>query len=154
LPGVIDLAELIPAAAVASGSTVADARAALAVLAGLAAPHAGQPERAILDATMARERLGSTAIGHGVAVPHARLPGLAGPTGALLRLAGGIEFGAADGARVDLFVLLLAPADAAGDHLKALAALTRRLRDPAVRALLRAAPDADGLRAALVAGPT
>lgn len=150
MPHTLDLAALIPAGAVQAGAVAAEARDALALLAGLAAPAAGVPERAILDAAMARERLGSTGVGHGVAVPHARLPGIGGPTGALLRLAHGIEFAASDGARVDVFVLLLAPADAAGDHLKALAALTRRLREAPVRAAMRAAADAAGVRAALL----
>lgn len=150
MPQTLDLAVLIPPMAVQAGAVAADAREALSLLAGLAAQAAGVPERAILDAAMARERLGSTGVGHGVAVPHARLPGIPGPTGALLRLAHGIEFAASDGARVDLFVLLLAPADAAGDHLKALAALTRRLREAPVRAAMRAAQDAAGVRAALL----
>lgn len=147
----LDLAALIPPGAARIGAHVADSRGALALLAGLGAEASGLPERAVLDALVARERLGSTGVGHGVAVPHARLPGIAAQTGALLRLDAPVEFAAADLQPCDLFVLLLAPADAAGDHLKALAALSRRLREAPVRAALRAATDAEGLRTALLA---
>lgn len=148
MPG-FDLARLIAADAIAVGAEAADARAALARLAELASPQAGLPERAVLDALIARERLGSTGVGHGIAIPHARLPGIAAQTGALLRLAAPVDFAAPDLLPCDLFVLLLAPADAAGDHLKALAALSRRLREAPVRAALRTAPDAAALHAAL-----
>lgn len=147
----LDLAALIPPSAARVGAQAADSRAVLALLAGLGGQASGVPERAVLDALMARERLGSTGVGHGVAVPHARLPGITAQAGALLRLDAPVEFAAADLQPCDLFVLLLAPSDAAGDHLKALAALSRRLREAPVRAALRAAADAEGLRAALLA---
>jgi PTS system nitrogen regulatory IIA component len=149
VPG-FDLARLIAPDAVVLGVAAADARAALALLAGLAAPPVGLAERAVLDALIARERLGSTGVGHGVAIPHARLPGIGAQTGALLRLAAPVDFAAPDLLPCDLFVLLLAPADAAGDHLKALAGLSRRLREAPVRAALRAAGDPAALRAALL----
>lgn len=146
----LDLAALIPPAATRLGAVAADARAVLVLLSDIAAGQTGLPERAILDALIGRERLGSTGVGHGVAVPHARLPGLAAQTGALVRLAHPVDFSAPDLQPCDLFVLLLAPTHAAGDHLKALAALSRRLREPTVRAAMRAAHDAEGLRAALI----
>lgn len=146
----LDLQRLIAPASVRIGAEAADGRAVLDLLAGMAAEGTGLAQRIILDALIARERLGSTGVGHGVAVPHARLAGLAGLTGALVRLSRPIEFAAPDLQPCDLFVLLLAPTDAAGDHLKALAALSRRLREAPVRAAMRAAQEADALRAALV----
>lgn len=146
------LESLIAPADVIVGARAESARDVLARLAGIGAARTGAAERAVLDALVARERLGSTGVGHGVAIPHARLSGIAALTGALLRLAEPVEFAASDLLPCDLFVLLLAPADAAGDHLKALAALSRRLREPAVRAAMRAAPDAAALLAALTAG--
>ena len=145
-----DLGQLIAPEAVRIGADAVDARAVLDELAGMAASRTGLAERAILDALIARERLGSTGVGHGVAVPHARLAGLSAQTGALLRLARPVEFAAPDLQPCDLFVVLLAPVDAAGDHLKALAALSRRLREAPVRAAMRAAPDADGVLGALL----
>ena len=147
---VADLARLVPQDAVQLDVDAPDARAVLALLAAMAAQRTGLPERAVLDALGARERVGSTGVGHGVAVPHARMQGMTGQQGALLRLAHPVEFGASDLQPCDLFVLLLAPPEAAGDHLKALAALSRRLREAPVRAALRAARDAAGLHAALV----
>lgn len=146
------LESLIAPADVIVGARAESARDVLARLAGIGAARTGAAERAVLDALVARERLGSTGVGHGVAIPHARLSGIAALTGALLRLAEPVEFAASDLLPCDLFVLLLAPADAAGDHLKALAALSRRLREPAVRAAMRAAPDAAALLTALTAG--
>jgi len=146
-----DLAQLIAPGAVRTGAEPADARGVLALLAGMAASQTGLAERTVLDALIARERLGSTGVGHGVAVPHARLAGLAAQTGVLLRLVRPVEFAAPDLQPCDLFVLLLAPAEAAGDHLKALAALSRRLREAPVRTAMRAAHDAEAMRAALLA---
>ncbi len=146
------LESLIAPADVIVGARAESARYVLARLAGIGAARTGAAERAVLDSLVARERLGSTGVGHGVAIPHARLSGIAALTGALLRLAEPVEFAASDLLPCDLFVLLLAPADAAGDHLKALAALSRRLREPAVRAAMRAAPDAAALLTALTAG--
>ncbi len=148
----LTLEGLIAPADVVAGAQAAGARDVLEQLAAIGAARTGAPERAILDSLVARERLGSTGVGHGVAVPHARLPGIAALTGALLRLSHPVDFAASDLQPCDLFALLLAPTDAAGDHLKALAALSRRLREPAVRAAMRAAPDAAAMRSALVAG--
>ena len=96
-----------------------------------------------------RERLGTTGIGDGVAIPHARLPGLGRLTGYFIRLKAPIEYDALDNAPVDLVFLLLAPEHAGADHLKALARISRLLRDPAVVAKLRGTDDAEGLYAIL-----
>ena len=93
-------------------------------------------------AVAAREELGSTGLGHGVAIPHARLPGLDAVRGFFMRLTKPIDFDAVDRQPVDLVFVLLAPENAGAAHLKALARVSRALRDPAVCAKLRA-HDAD-----------
>ncbi len=97
----------------------------------------------IVNATMERERLGSTGVGSGVALPHARLDGLDRVIAAIVRLDTPVEFEAIDERPVDLVVLILAPSEAGGDHLRALAMISRRLRNEDVRARLRKAPDAE-----------
>jgi PTS system nitrogen regulatory IIA component len=92
-----------------------------------------------------REGLGSTGIGGGVAIPHARIKGLGKPHGVLVRLREPMDFDAVDGQRVDLVFLLLLPAAPAGEQLTALAAVARRLRDPRCVRELRRAADADTL---------
>ncbi len=144
------LAELVPPARVLAGQRAADKTALLRLLAGLAAQAAGVDQASLAVALAARESLGSTGIGAGLALPHARLAALAAPMGWLVRLARPVAFEAVDGAPVDLIVMLLSPeADNAG-HLAALAAVSRRLRQPEVAAAIRAAPDAASMRAALV----
>ncbi len=108
-------------------------------LARRVAPAAGLGAEKIAAALAARERLGSTGVGHGVALPHARIAGLAGFTGLFARLASPIAFEAIDGAPVDLVFLLLTPAEAGSAHLAALAAISRRLREDGIAARLRAA---------------
>ncbi len=96
-------------------------------------------EREIFDAVMERERLGSTGVGEGVAIPHARLEGLSAPLGAFARLAEPVDFEAVDDRPCDLVFLLLAPMAAGADHLRALAAVSRAFREPSIRAALRGA---------------
>jgi PTS system nitrogen regulatory IIA component len=106
----------------------------------------------LLDALTRREELGSTGLGDGIALPHARLAQVGRPFGALVRLKSPIAFDSVDDRPVDLIVLLLLPAGASGDHLNALACVARRLRDPAVAGALRIAGDGVALYAALVPG--
>ena len=94
--------------------------------------------QAIVDALQAREVLGSTGIGHGIAVPHARMKGLQQMFGVFARLERPIDFDAIDGQPVDLVFLLLVPDRAGNEHLAALAAVARQLRDRKVAAQLRA----------------
>jgi PTS system nitrogen regulatory IIA component len=95
-----------------------------------------------------REELGSTGVGGGVAVPHARFRDLKAPFGILARLQSAIDFNAIDGQPVDIVFLLLIPSDPAGEQLNALAAITRKLRNPnTVRDLRRAADNASLYRA-------
>ncbi|MEE4298372.1 MAG: PTS sugar transporter subunit IIA [Pseudomonadales bacterium] len=95
--------------------------------------------REVFEALMARERLGSTAVGHGVAIPHCRLDGCTAPVAALVRLATAIDFDAPDGEPVDLLFVLVVPGEAHEEHLQLLASAARALNDPAYRAALREA---------------
>lgn len=101
--------------------------------------------RDVVNAAMERERLGSTGVGSGVALPHARIEGLDKVVVALARLETPVEFEAIDDRPVDIAVLILAPPDAGSDHLRALAQISRRLRNEDVRGRLRLAPDTESL---------
>ena len=92
---------------------------------------------AIFDALCAREKLGSTGLGHGVGLPHARMSGLQSPLGALLRLTDKVDYDAPDKAGVDLVFALLVPEESTEDHLQLLAQLAARLGDAGVREALR-----------------
>ena len=96
--------------------------------------------RDIATAALERERLGTTGVGGGVALPHARIPGVQGVHAVFARLADPIDFESVDDRPVDLVVMLVAPEDASGLHLRALAKVSRLLRREDVRARLRAAP--------------
>lgn len=122
---------------------------ALQELAVHAARVTGLDERAIFDTLLQRERLGSTGIGDGLAIPHGKPAGLTRLVGLFARLEKPIDFEALDGQPVDLIFLLLAPEGAGADHLKALARVARILRDPAVVANARASRDGDALYAVL-----
>ena len=125
---------------------------ALQELAKRAATLTGAAERTIYDVLIERERLGTTGIGMGVAIPHGRLPGLARLCGVFARLDRPIPFEAIDDQPVDLIFLLLAPEAAGSDHLKALAQVSRLLRDRAVCEKLRGTDNADALYALLIDG--
>lgn len=109
------------------------------------------PPAGIAAALLAREALGSTGVGHGIAVPHAQVPELAAPAGFFVQLDRPLDFAAIDGQPVDLLYVLLSPPSARAEHLALLAAGTRKLRDRDVAAAMRAATSADALRALLVA---
>lgn len=105
--------------------------------------------RDVLDRLEERETLGSTGFGRGVAIPHARVPGLKRPVAALLRLAEPVDFAAADGMPVDLVFGLLSPENAGVTHLHALAAMSRVMRDERMHEALMEARDAEALYALL-----
>ncbi len=132
---------------------VKNKKQAIQELAARAAELTGQNERAILDILLQREKLGSTAVGNGVAIPHGKLPRLGRLFGLFARLERAIDFEALDGAPVDLIFLLLAPEAAGADHLKALARVARLLRDPEIARKLRDSRDADALYAVLAVPP-
>jgi PTS system nitrogen regulatory IIA component len=103
----------------------------------------------VLDVLMQRERLGSTGIGNGIAIPHGKLARLERLFGVFARLERPIDFEALDGQPVDLVFLLLAPEGAGADHLKALARIARLLRNTEVAQKLRESRDAEALYAVL-----
>ena len=135
------LTDLIAANAVIPALKVNGKKQALQELASRAAELTGQNERAILEILMQREKLGSTGVGNGVAIPHGKLPKLGRLFGLFARLERGIDFEALDGQPVDLIFLLLAPEAAGADHLKALARVSRLLKDPSFRQRLMTASD-------------
>lgn len=118
---------------------VAGKAALLADMARRAAAATDIPDASLRAALTAREALGSTGFGAGIAVPHARIAGLAAPFALFARLDRPIPFDAIDGQPVDLVFLLLSPSAADGTHLALLAAISRRLRDKAVARSLRTA---------------
>lgn len=118
-------------------------------LSARAARLTGLSEREIYDVLLQRERLGSTGLGHGIAIPHAKLHGLKRIFGLFARLAEPVDFEAIDGEKVDIVFLLLAPEGAGADHLKALARISRLLRETSAVEKLRACKDAAALYAVL-----
>lgn len=111
----------------------------------------GLPENVVLELLLVRERLGSTGIGAGIAIPHTRLAGLQKPFGLLLRLQKPIDFESIDDKPVDIVFLLLTPDN--GDDLNALACVTKRLRSPDALQSMREAPDAGQLYSAFAEMP-
>ena len=110
---------------------------ALQVLAQYGADITGVSQSAIVDALLKRERLGTTGIGDGIAIPHCRLPTIERPFGLFARLETAIDFEADDERNVDLIFVLLAPKGADANHLTALARVSRLLRDRSIRDTLR-----------------
>lgn len=106
-------------------------------------------ETAVLEGLQEREALGSTGFGRSVALPHARIDGLARPVAALMKLAAPVEFAAADGLPVDVVIGLLSPTNAGATHLHALAALSRLVRDEDMHRALTEANDTETLYALL-----
>ncbi len=103
----------------------------------------------VFDSLFAREKLGSTGLGQGIAIPHGRLPNITRVYGLFARLATPIDFDSVDGQPVDLVFVLLAPDHAGADHLTALARISRLLREPATLTKLRGTDTAEGLYAIL-----
>ena len=126
---------------------------ALQELASHAARITGITEPPIYEALLQRERLGSTGIGEGIAIPHGKLPGLTGIFGLVARLEKPIDFEALDAQPVDVLFLLLAPEGAGADHLKALARVARVLREPGLIERMRATRDANALYAIMTELP-
>src|ERR1700730_7352761 len=148
------LNQLITPEAVVPSLKVNTKKHALQELSDRAGSISGLPPREIFDALLQRERLGSTGIGEGIAIPHGKLAKAQAIFGIFARLARPIDFHALDGVPVDLICLLIAPESAGADHLKALARMARLLRDSKVTAKLRAARDVAGLYAVLSGEPT
>jgi PTS system nitrogen regulatory IIA component len=145
----MEILELLTPAGVIANLRVATKRQALQELARRAAALFGQDEHKIFETLLEREQLGSTGIGGGTAVPHGRLPNLGKPVALFARLEKPIDFEAIDGQPVDLIFVLLTPSAASADHLKALARLSRLLRNRAMCTKLRGTDDADAIYALL-----
>ncbi|MEM7299862.1 MAG: PTS IIA-like nitrogen regulatory protein PtsN [Pseudomonadota bacterium] len=118
-------------------------------LSARAAELTGLSERLVFDTLLQRERLGSTGVGNGVAIPHGKIASLSGISGIFARLAKPIEFDAQDDQPVDIVFLLLAPEGAGADHLKALSRIARVLRDKSIVEALRETDNADAIYAIL-----
>lgn len=145
----MEIADLIGSDAVIPNLRVTSKKQALQELAKRASEITGEPERTIFEVLVERERLGTTGVGHGVAIPHGKLPGLDRLYGLFARLEKPIDFDAIDEQPVDLICLLLAPESAGADHLKALARVSRLLRDRQVCDKLRGSDSADAIYALL-----
>src|ERR1700742_1766784 len=127
---------------------------AIQELSSRAAKLTGQNERAIFETLIQREKLGSTGVGNGIAIPHGKLPKLEKLVSLFARLDRPIVSESLDGQPVDLIFLLLAPEGAGADHLKALARVARLVREPETVARLRESRDADALHAVLAMPPS
>lgn len=146
----MNIGELLDRTAISLRVSAADKRKALAVIAEIAARNFSLDAGDVLDALVEREAAGSTGVGYGVAVPHARLEGLGRMRGIFVRLEHPIEFASVDDQPVDLMFALFAPKNAGAEHLRALARVSRLLRQASLREHLRKAKSADALHALLV----
>ena len=150
----IDINDLLSPDLVVVGLAATSKKALFTQVAGIAAPVAAVDRAAIAGGLAARERLGSTGFGGGVAIPHARIEGLARIVAIVARLARPIDFRAVDDTAVDIVVAMLSPIDAGAEHLKALARVSRRFRDRAFVAKLRGAGSRDAFYALLAGDET
>lgn len=132
------LADLLQQDAIIPALKVNSKKQLLQELAAKASKITGVPEREVFDVILQRERLGSTGVGHGIAIPHGKLASIDRIVGVFARLENAVDFEALDDQPVDLVFLLLAPEGAGADHLKALSRIARVLRDPELVAKLRA----------------
>jgi PTS system nitrogen regulatory IIA component len=149
----MDIAELISPNGVVPNLRATSKKQALQELARRAAEITGLAERAIFDVLVEREKLGTTGVGNGIAIPHGKLASLTRLYGLFARLERPIDFDSIDEQPVDLIFLLLAPESAGADHLKALARISRLLRDKSTCEKLRATDSSEGLYALLTESP-
>jgi len=145
----MQISELLGPEAVKFISSASSKKRLFHDLGDMAASLLGLNQSRVVEALLDREALGPTGVGQGVALPHARLPGLTSVRGLFVRLDKPLDFNAVDRQPIDLAFCLLAPEEAGVEHLKALAAVSRTLRDAAVCAKLRANTDPDTLHTIL-----
>lgn len=145
----MEIADLITPESVIPSLRASSKKQALQDLAKKASEITGQHERTVFEVLMERERLGTTGVGNGIAIPHGKLPGLEKLYGVFARVEQPVDFQAIDDQPVDLVFLLLAPETAGADHLKALARVSRLLRDKATCDKLRGTDSSDALFALL-----
>ena len=143
------ITDLVAPEAILPALKVNSKKQALQELAARAASLTGQNERSVFEVLLQREKLGTTAVGYGVAIPHGKLPKLEKLFGLFARLERPIDFESMDGQPVDLVFLLLAPEGAGADHLKALARVARVLRDPDTARKLKESRDVEAIYAVL-----
>jgi len=146
----MQLADIVSPDAILPALKATSAKQALQEIGRKAEQVYGLKCRLVTDGLLAREKLGSTAMGHGVAIPHTRMDGLDGIVGVFARLERPVDFDAADGQGVDLLFALIAPEEAGADHLRALARVSRLLRSETMRQKLRSSDDPKALHAFLV----
>lgn len=149
----MEIADLLSPQGVIPNLRATSKKQALQELARRAAELTGMHERAVFDVLLERERLGTTGVGNGIAIPHGKLPTLDRLHGLFARLERPINFESIDEQPVDLIFLLLAPESAGADHLKALARVSRLLRDKGVCEKLRGTDTCEGLFALLTESP-
>ena len=149
----MDLLEILHADAVRSTQSVGSKKRLFQDLAAIASQNYGIDPEVAIEALLERETLGPTGVGHGVALPHARIDSLDRIVGCFIKLDRPIEFDAVDRQPVDLVFALFAPLASGVEHLKALALVSRTLRDPEVCLKLRNNEDAGTLLAILQEGP-
>lgn len=148
------IADFLAPADALIGLRAPNKRALIELLARRAAETLAVSANDLLATLLHREELGSTGVGDGIALPHARIEAVRHPHGILARLRDPMAFGAVDDRPVDLVFLLILPAGPSADHLNVLAAVARRLRDPEVAAAMRQARDAAALHALMRDGLT
>src|SRR3984885_13276134 len=148
------LTDLVAPTAILPALKVNGKKQAIQELSARAAELTGQSERGVLEILLQREKLGSTGVGNGIAIPHGKLPKLGRLFGLFARLDRPVDFDALDGQPVDLIFLLLAPEAAGADHLKALARVARLLRDPAIARKLPESRDAEAIYAVITSSQT
>ncbi|KQY80526.1 PTS sugar transporter subunit IIA [Brevundimonas sp. Root1423] len=146
----MDIGDLLADGGVVLRSGASSKRQALHTVAEAAAQVLGMPENRVMEALLEREALGSTGLGSGVAVPHARLEGVEHVMAVFVRLDTPVAYGAVDDRPVDLLFALFAPPRDGAEHLRALAAVSRALRSPGMREQLRQARTVDAIRALFV----
>jgi PTS system nitrogen regulatory IIA component len=145
----MNISDLLAPGAVLPALKAQSKKQLLQELAARAASLTRLPEKRIFETLIERERLGTTGVGAGIAIPHGRMAGVTQITGVFARLEGGLDYEAVDGQPVDLVFMLLAPENAGADHLKALARVSRLLRNQALCEKLRAASSAEAIYALL-----
>lgn len=146
----MEISELLQPEAVIADLKAANKKQVLQELARRASSITGINDRKIFETLLERERLGSTGVGSGIAIPHGKVPDLKRLYGVFARLDRPVDFDSIDEQSVDLIFLLLAPEGAGADHLKALARVSRLLRDSTMCEKLRGAETADGLYMVLI----
>ncbi len=145
----MNISDLLAPDAVIPALKVQSKKLLLQELAARAALQTRLPEKRIFETLIERERLGTTGVGQGIAIPHGRMAEVSRISGVFARLEGGLDYEAVDSQPVDLVFMLLAPENAGADHLKALARVSRLLRNQAACEKLRAANTAEAIYAIL-----